>query len=65
MDTKIKDIAAALRSTETMADQYVQRVQERVGYPVSNDEILAAINQISAKQLSMEKVIAKIKQRKN
>lgn len=58
----IQEIAALLRSTETMAAQFAQRVQERVGEPVSNAEILDAMQKISVKRLSMEKVVAKIRQ---
>jgi len=58
----IKEIAALLRSTDSMAAQFAQRVQERVGEPVSNAEILDAMQKISVKRLSMEKVVAKIRQ---
>jgi hypothetical protein len=58
----IKEIAALLRSTETMAAHFARRVQERVGEPVSNAEILDAMQKISVKRLSMEKVVAKIRQ---
>jgi hypothetical protein len=58
----IKEIAALLRSTETMAARFAQRVQERVGQPVSNAEILDAMQQMSAKRLSMDKVVAKVRQ---
>jgi len=63
MEATIKEMAAVLRSTEGMAAQFAQRVQERVGQPVSHAEILAAMKRISAKQLSMEKVVAKVRQR--
>ena len=61
----ITEIAGVLRSTEPMADQFAQRVQERMGEPVPHDEILAAMKKISAKTLSMDKVIAKIEQQRN
>jgi hypothetical protein len=62
MESTVKEMAVILRSTETMADQFAARVQERVGQPVSHAEILAAMKKVSAKQLSMEKVIAKVRQ---
>jgi hypothetical protein len=60
METTTKEIAALLRSTEQMADRFVQRVRTRVGEPVLDEEILAAMKKISAKSLSMEKVVAKV-----
>ena len=57
----IREIAALLRSTEPMAARFAQRVQERVGQPVSNAEILDAMRQMSAKRLSMDKVVAKVR----
>jgi len=62
MGSTIKEMAAVLRSTETMADQFAILVQQRVGQPVSHAEILAAMKKISAKQLSMHKVVAKVRQ---
>jgi hypothetical protein len=62
MESTVKEMAVILRSTETMADQFAARVQERVGQPVSHAKILAAMKKVSAKQLSMEKVIAKVRQ---
>lgn len=62
METTIKEIAAILRSTEEMADQFAQRVQERAGQPVSHEEILGAMEKISAKTLSLEKVVAKVQE---
>lgn len=64
METTTKEIAALLRSTEQMADRFVQRVQTRVGEPVLDEEILAAMKKISAKSLSMEKVVAKVQQQR-
>jgi hypothetical protein len=58
----IKEIAAVLRSTETMAAQFARRVQERVGQPVPHAEILAVMQKIPAKRLSMQKVVAKVRQ---
>jgi hypothetical protein len=58
-------MATLLRSTETMADKFARRVQDRMGEPVPHDEILAAMKKISAKQLSMDKVIAKIVKQRN
>jgi hypothetical protein len=64
MESTVKDMAVILRSTEVMADQFAKRVQERVGQPVPYDEILAAMEKMSAKSLSMEKVISKLQQKK-
>lgn len=64
MESTIKEMAAILRSTEIMADQFAKQVQERVGQSVSHAEILAAMKKISAKQLSMNKVTAKIRQQR-
>jgi len=65
MDTTLKEIAAVLRSTENMADEFAKRVQVRMGEPVPHDEILAAMKKISARTLSMDKVITKIVQQRN
>jgi hypothetical protein len=62
METTTKEIAAILRSSDSMADQFAIRVQERLGQPVSHAEILAAMKKMSPKQLSMKKVVAKIRQ---
>ena len=62
METAIKEIATVLHSTETMADQFAQRVQERVGQPVSYAEILATMEKMSAKTLTIAKVTKKVKQ---
>jgi hypothetical protein len=62
----IKKLAAVLRSTEPMADQFATRIQERVGDPpVSHAEILAVTKKMSPKQLSMDKVVGKLKQQRN
>lgn len=65
MDSEMKEIAAVLHSTDTMAAQFVKMVQERVGQPVSHSEILATMKKMSAKNLSMGKVVAKLRQQKN
>jgi hypothetical protein len=62
METTIKEIAGLLRSTEQMATQFVQRVESRVGPPVSHAEVLAAMQGISAKTLTMDKVVSKLQQ---
>ena len=64
MGSTIKEMAAVLRSTETMADQFAILVQQRVGQPVSHAEILTAMKKVSPKQLSMNKVVAKIRQQR-
>ncbi len=64
METMTKEIAAVLRSTETMADQFAILVQQRVGQPVSHAEILAVMKRMSPRQLSMNKVVAKIRQQR-
>jgi hypothetical protein len=63
MKDTTKEIAAVLHSTESMAAEFAQRVQERVGAPVSHDEILAAMQKISSKSLSLDKVVTKVQQR--
>jgi hypothetical protein len=64
METSTKEIAAILRSTDSMADQFATQVQERVGQPVSHAEILAVLKKMSPKQLSMNKVVAKIRRQR-
>ena len=61
MESTIKEMAEVLRTTETMADQFAKRVQEHVGRPVAYTEILAVMNKMSAKSLSMSKVVAKLR----
>jgi hypothetical protein len=63
MEDMTKEMAAVLRSTESMAAEFAQRVQERVGVPVSHTEILAAMQKISSRSLSLEKVVTKVQQR--
>ncbi|MGD9100268.1 MAG: hypothetical protein PVF45_07285 [Anaerolineae bacterium] len=62
METTTKEIAAILRSTETMADRFAQLVQERVGQPVPQTEILDVMQKMPIKSLTMGKVVGKIKQ---
>jgi hypothetical protein len=64
MDSEIKEIAEVLHATDTMAAQFAKRVQERVGQPVSHAEILATMKTMSAKNLSMGKVVAKLRRHK-
>jgi len=64
METLTKEIAAVLRSTDSMADQFAIVVQQRLGQPVSHAEILAVVKKMSPKQLSMRKVVAKIRQQR-
>ena len=61
MESTIREMAAVLHSTVTMADQFAKQVQQHVGRPVSHAEILAAMKKISAKQLSMNKVVARLR----
>jgi hypothetical protein len=62
MEATTKEIAAILRSTETMADRFAQLVQERVGQPVPQAEILAVMQKMPIKSLTMAKVVVKIRQ---
>ena len=64
MESTIREMAAVLHSTVTMADEFAKQVQQRVGQPVSHAEILAAMKKISAKQLSMNKVVARIRRQR-
>jgi hypothetical protein len=65
MESRVQEMAAVLRSTETMAGEFAKRIQDRMGEPVPHDEILTAMKAISARQLSMDKVIAKIVKQRN
>lgn len=65
MEPTVKEIATILRSSETMADQFAKLVQERVGRPVSYTEILASMEEISARSLTMTKVVAKLKRKRS
>jgi hypothetical protein len=60
MESTIKEIASVLHSTDTMATQFAQGVQQRVKGTVSHAEILDAMKKIPAKSLSMAKVVAKV-----
>ena len=64
MSLVVKEIASVLRSTETMAVQFAQRVQEQVDDDVSEAEILDTMRKIPSKRLTMKKVISKIKRRR-
>jgi hypothetical protein len=64
MESVIKEIATVLRSTDVMAAQFAQSVQQRTKETVSYAEILAAMKTVSAKNLSMAKVVAKLHQQK-
>jgi hypothetical protein len=61
MESSIEEMAEVLRSTETMADQFAKRVQERLGQQVSHAEILAVMKKTPTKSLTMEKVIGKLR----
>jgi hypothetical protein len=62
MEKTIKEISTILRSTEPMAAQFVQRVQERFKEPVSPAQVLAAMQKISIKTLTLEKVVTKVQE---
>jgi len=64
METTTKEIAALLRSTDEMAAQFVERVQARIGEPMPEAEILAVMKKISAKSLTMQKVVTKAQQQR-
>lgn len=64
MEYTVQEIAEVLRSTETMADQFAKRVQERLGRKVPYADILAVMKKSSAKTLSMDKVVAKLRQQR-
>ena len=59
--TTIQEIAGVLRSTDKMADQFAQRVQERVGQPVPYDDILAVMQKMPARTLTLEKVVTRLR----
>jgi hypothetical protein len=61
VETKIKEIAAVLRSTEKMAGQFADRVEERLGTPVTHTELLAILNGMPAHTLTMDKVVSKLR----
>lgn len=61
METKIQEIAAVLRSTDRMAESFAERVQERVGQPISHDEILAVLEGMSPLRISMDRVVSTLR----
>ena len=61
VETKIKEIAAVLRSTEKMAGQFADRVEERLGTPVTHSELLAVIGGMPPHTLTMDKVVNKLR----
>jgi hypothetical protein len=63
METRIEQMAAVLRSTDSMAEGFAERVQERVGQPVSHDEILAVLEGISPPRITMDRVVSKLRRR--
>ncbi len=60
-ESKIEEIAAVLRSTESMAEGFADRVQERVGQPVSHSEILAVLEDMAAARITMDRVVSKLR----
>jgi hypothetical protein len=64
METTTREIAAVFRSTESMAEHFATQDQEHLGQPVTHDEVLAPMKTMSAKQLSIDKVIAKIRKQR-
>jgi hypothetical protein len=60
-----KEIAGVLRSTDEMAAKFAERVQERVGQPISYAEILAVMEAMSPSRLTMDKVVYKIQRQLN
>jgi hypothetical protein len=60
-DDRTQEIAEILRATEDMAAAFADRVQERVGQPVSHDQILAIMQGISVKRLTMDRVVQKLR----
>lgn len=63
MEEKIQEIAAVLRSTDDMALKFTERVQERLGQPVTNDEILHTMESISPSRLTMDELIRKMRRK--
>jgi hypothetical protein len=61
MESTVQEMAEVLRSTETMADQFAKRVQERLGQPIPYVEILAVMKKTPAKSLSMTRVVTKLR----
>ena len=60
-EDRTQEIAEVLRATEDMAAAFADRVQERLGQPVSHDQILATMQKISAKRLTMDRVVTKLR----
>lgn len=65
MEATIKEIAAVLRSTDTMAQGFAKRVQERVGQPVPYSDILAVMQKIPSTRLSMTRVVTLLERQLN
>jgi hypothetical protein len=61
MESTIEEMAEVLHATETMAAQFAQRVQQRVGRPVPHAEILAVMKKMPVKTLSMSKVVTRLR----
>ncbi len=61
METVIHELASVLRSSDKMADQFAQRVQERVGQPISHEEILAVMKKIAPTRLTIDIVVDKLR----
>ena len=61
MEDKIEEIAAVLRSTDSMAEGFAERVQERLGQPVTYEEILAVLEGISPPRITMDRVVSKLR----
>lgn len=61
MENEVKEIAGVLRSTEAMAEKFAQRVQERVGQPVSYEGILDVMQHMSPTTLTMDKLVTRLK----
>jgi hypothetical protein len=58
---QVKEIAALLRSTDSMAMQFAEHVQDRVGQQVSFADIVKAMKTVPPKSLTMGKVINKVR----
>ncbi len=61
MESTVEEMAKILRSTDTMAEQFAKRVQERVRRPVSYAEILVVMKKMPTRSLSMSKVVTKLR----
>ena len=60
-EDRTQEIAEILRATEDMAAAFADRVQERLGQPVSHDQILETMQKISVKRLTMDRVVTKLR----